>query len=223
MNKKIQYMKKAGKATSEIMKNLIENFSKFKTEKEVKKYIKKEIKKRGMGFAFETMIISGKDSANPHHFGNKKLEKGFCVMDFGASYKGWKSDMTRTIYIGNPTKKDLEIYKKVEHAYKTLSKMPKINRKIEELCSKYKKMLGEERKHALGHGVGWRIHQKPRFGLKTKEKFEENKPYTIEPGYYVDGYGGVRIEDTFYINKKGEIKNITQYTTKLIIIKNKQK
>ena len=163
-----------------------------------------------MGFSFDTIVASGLNSAKPHHVPCEKLiEKGdFVTMDFGCIYKGYCSDMTRTVVVGKASEKQKEIYNVVLKAQKAglaaLSpgksgcEIDKVSRDIIKEAG-----YGEYFGHGLGHGVGLYIHEEPRLSPNEKRIIKEGMIETVEPGIYIEGFGGVRIEDMALVTSEG--------------------
>jgi len=109
--KEIQITKKGFNYGNKILNKTINNFKDFKTESDVTGFLEYETKKLGLGLSFPPIVASGSNGSMPHHEPNNvKLNKGFCVIDFGIKYKGYCTDCTRTIYLGNPGNKEKDIY-----------------------------------------------------------------------------------------------------------------
>lgn len=175
------------------------------------------------GTSFETIIASGPRSAMPHGTASdREVQAGDAiVMDFGAIYKGYCSDMTRTVFMGEPPIKLKEIYNIVLKAQLealeaskagiTGKKLDSVSRSIIDKEG-YEKCFG----HGLGHGVGVEIHEKPGISPKGEEVLKPGMVYTIEPGIYIEGFGGIRIEDMVFLTSDGPV--IPTKSTKDIII-----
>ena len=168
------------------------------------------------------ILVSGVNTSLPHGIpSDKVIEKGdLLTMDFGGLYKGYLSDMTRTIIVGKADDEQKRIYNIVKEAQQTALNMIKagINgRERDESVRKVFRKEGLEDKfpHGLGHGVGLQIHENPYMGRTSKEILEENCVVTVEPGLYIPGWGGVRIEDTIVVKKDG-IKILTKSSKELI-------
>lgn len=172
-----------------------------------------EMKRLGAkGPSFDTIAASGLRSSMPHGVASdKKLEMGDTLtLDFGALYKEYCSDMTRTVFIGEPSADLKKIYntvlsaqlKAIEGAYSGLA-----GKEIDKLARDYIKDAGygEYFGHGLGHGVGLEIHENPRFSVAEDATIEDNMVITVEPGIYIPGLGGVRIEDIIVINGKDPV------------------
>lgn len=217
--KEIDMIKKACRVTDIVFTKLCKNF-KFKSEIELKMFIENEIRKHGCELAFNPIVASSKNSSQPHYLPSEKIKKGFLLLDFGAKYKGYCSDMTRMFYIGNPKKSELENYnlvlntlKKCEDAAIKLKSYSKLyNFAIDSLGT-----CADFFTHALGHGLGLDIHEPPSLYLEDKNKIQDDVVFTIEPGIYFPNKYGIRIEDTVIIERK-KLKILTNSKKDLVII-----
>lgn len=152
--------------------------------------------------SFSTIVVSGERSAMPHGIPSDKLicDGDPVTIDFGAVYNGYCSDMTRTFFVGTPSDQMVKIYETVLQAqlkaidsYKSemeCSKLDAVARKHIEFCG-YGKYFG----HSLGHGVGIEIHEAPTVSPRSQSYLKPGMVFSVEPGIYVEGLGGVRIED----------------------------
>jgi len=214
----IKDLKKAIKITDNcfayICKFIKKNFTKGLTEKQIAWEMEKFIRENGGdGLSFDSIVASGKNSAIPHHLtGKRKIKKhDLALLDFGALVNGYHADMTRTIFIGQPSKKQIEVYNAVLKVRQEMIKKVKAGVVGEDLDKEAKQIveqLGYKDKfvHGLGHGVGLEIHEWPSLSLDKdgrEIKFKENMFFTVEPGIYLTGWGGVRIEDIILATKKG--------------------
>lgn len=180
------------------------------------------MKKQGAdGLAFDTIAVSGTASAMPHGVPrNKKLEDGFLTLDFGAMKGGYASDMTRTVVIGRADSEMKKMYSTVlsaqERALDVIkaglecSFVDKIARDIINEAG-YEGLFG----HSLGHGVGRYIHEFPSLSPRSDAILEVGNVVTVEPGIYVEGKYGLRIEDMVAITENG-IRNFTKSPKELI-------
>jgi len=222
MNNKIKNISEACSINDEIFGLIVKNLrdKTLKTELDIDKFIRKETRKRKLKNSFPPVVAIGKNAAEIHHKPKKtRLKKGFLVMDFGVKLNGYCSDMTRTVYIGKPLKKEKEIYNKVLQAQKIGIQKSKIGAECFEIDYAVRKKLKGLREnfiHSLGHGVGKKIHELPNLSPKTDSILKKGDIITIEPGVYIKGKLGIRIEDSILIDKK--IKVLTKSTKKLIII-----
>lgn len=172
--------------------------------------------------SFDTIVASGYRSAMPHGIAsNKKVKNGdFVTMDFGAIYKGYVSDMTRTVVVGKATTRQKKVYNLVKRAQAAGCRKAKagmtckaLDTHVRNIISKagYGKYFG----HGLGHGIGILIHDYPRLSPLSEDTLAVGNVVTIEPGIYIDGWGGVRIEDDIVITRNG-CKILTQADKSLI-------
>ena len=221
----IEYITKAQRIAEKSLKMLIDNFDKNMTEKELAAYLEYLMKKNGAdGISFATIAVSGKASSLPHGVPrNRKLENGFLTIDFGAVYKGYHSDMTRTFCIGKADSDMKKVYNTVLEAQ---TKAIDAIFSGERNCFSIDKVAREHIYtngfdgcfgHGLGHGVGLEIHEAPRLSpLADKNKMLEfGDIVTVEPGIYIENKYGVRIEDMIYIGKNTPV-NLTVFEKNLI-------
>ena len=216
----LKKIKKACSVSDLIFEKICKNF-KFKTEDEIREFIKKECEKNKCELAFPPIAASAEGTSKVHYEGSKKLKKCFLMLDFGAKYKGYCSDMTRMLYLGTPTKKEIEDYNLVLKTNKSCEKAVVVKKKFLELHNLAVEILEEKSKfftHFLGHGLGLDIHESPTLGPDSKTKIKENIPFTIEPGIYFPNKYGIRIEDTLVL-EKNKIKILTKSKKELVIIK----
>ncbi len=176
-------------------------------------------KSGGERLAFEPIIAFAENGSKPHYrSGKRKLAIGDCVLiDLGVVLNRYHSDMTRVVFFKESSKEMEKIYHIVLKAQETALSLCRAGVCIEELYKAAKDVIeGEGYKfiHSLGHGIGLEIHEPPRIA-SGKEVLVKNMVITIEPGIYVPGLGGVRIEDTIVINSSG-FDNLTQSTQKSI-------
>jgi len=184
-----------------------------------------KMKKLGaQGTSFETIVASGPRSALPHGVaGTRELKNGDAVvLDFGAIYEGYCSDITRTVFIGKPSEELLNIYNIVLRAQLEAIKNAAAGMTGRELDNVARSIIynaGYERcfGHGLGHGVGVEIHEKPSVSPRGDDILKSGMVFTIEPGIYVEGVGGVRIEDTVLMTDKG-LKILTKSKKDLIVL-----
>lgn len=161
--------------------------------------------------SFATIVASGKRGSLPHGTATEKLINlgEFVTMDYGAVYGGYHSDMTRTICIGHADAKQREIYDAVLKAQRlgvSLVRPGVSGREVDKAVRQLFRQAGYDRYfgHGLGHSVGLEIHEEPRLSPSSAcEALAENMLVTVEPGIYIPGWGGVRIEDTVAVNSDG--------------------
>lgn len=194
-----------------------------RTEREIALDIEFFMKKQGAtALSFDTISASGLRSAMPHGVAtDKELENGdFLTLDFGCVYNGYCSDMTRTVVIGKANDKQKEIYSIVLNAQMSAINALVAGKKCSEVDAVARNIIkdanyGENFGHGLGHSVGIEIHENPSLSPNCHDIIEEGNVITVEPGIYVEGFGGVRIEDLVAVTKDG-VKNLTSSPKELI-------
>ena len=195
------------------------------TEREIALDLEFFMKKQGAtALSFDTISASGIRSAMPHGIAtDKKIENGdFLTLDFGCVFEGYCSDMTRTVVVGKENDKQKEIYNTVLKAQTTAIDAIKAGMKCSEVDGVARKIItdagyGENFGHSLGHSVGIEIHENPSFSPKSNAVVQNGNVITVEPGIYIDGFGGVRIEDLIVV-QNGKAVNLTSSPKELIEI-----
>ena len=176
------------------------------------------------GLAFSSIVASGANGASPHAIpGEKVLEAGECVvMDFGARALGYCSDMTRTVFLGEPNTKMRDAYatlrmanEQVEAAIKPGVTGAAMHQMAEDVLAAGG--FGGKMGHGLGHGVGIDIHEEPVLSLRNKKALEAGNVVTVEPGIYLEGEFGMRLEDFGVVTEDG-YEVFTQSTHEMVII-----
>ncbi|WP_040951369.1 M24 family metallopeptidase [Gorillibacterium massiliense] len=174
--------------------------------------------------SFDTIIASGERSALPHGVASSRVLHGdeFVTMDYGALYKGYCSDITRTVVLGKATEKHREIYKIVLEAQLTCLAGLKPGMTGQEGDALARDVIakagyGDRFGHGTGHGIGLEIHENPRLGKLSDTVLKPGMVVTVEPGIYLPGFGGVRIEDDVVVTETG-IRVITKSTKELLEI-----
>lgn len=162
------------------------------------------------GMAFDTIIASGPRSALPHGVASPALlpRRGFVTLDFGVILKGYRSDMTRTVSLGQPTRQERAAYEAVLQAQQAgiAAVCAGVTADlIDAACRNVLRThgLAEAFSHSTGHGVGLQIHEEPRLGTGVATELAAGMVITIEPGVYLPGRFGVRIEDMVVVEKHG--------------------
>ncbi len=160
--------------------------------------------------AFETIIASGARSALPHGIAsNKKVAEGdFITIDFGATYRGYVADMTRTIVVGKASVRQKKIYGIVLKAQKAALAKIKSGRKAADVDIAARNIItkagyGNNFRHGTGHGIGFYVHVPPRVAHTSKDILARGMVITVEPGIYIPNWGGVRIEDDVVVTNTG--------------------
>lgn len=208
-------------AFSYILPKLRTGMTELEVATEIENFMRREGATRT---SFDTICASGVRSCMPHGIATDKvIEKGdFLTMDFGCVYKGYCSDMTRTVIFGEPTQKQREVYNTVLRAQNEVLENVSVGMKCGEVDTIARKVIldsgyGDNFTHALGHSVGIDIHESPVFSPKSSDTLEMGNVLSVEPGIYIDGEFGVRIEDLIAVTEDG-ILNLTHSPKELIII-----
>ena len=203
---------------------VLENIKRGMTEKEVALMLDNKLKLLGAeDISFDTIVLFDRNASLPHGVpGNDRLEKGFVLMDFGAVVDGYHSDMTRTFYAGTPSEREKMAYETVLKAQLaginaaapglTGKQLDAVAREIID-ATEFKGTFG----HSLGHGVGMEIHEEPRVSSRNEDILEPGMIITVEPGIYLPGEFGIRIEDMGVITEDS-FNDITKAPKDLIII-----
>lgn len=193
-------------------------------ELEIAAEIEYQMKKQGAsGSSFETIVASGYRASMPHGVASmKKIELGDVItMDYGALYQHYCSDITRTVFLGKPNPEIEKVYHIVLEAQRKATEGAhegKIGKEVDKIARKHIEDAGYGNcfGHGLGHGVGLEIHEAPRLAVTGEVKLINNMLVTVEPGIYLPGLGGVRIEDIIMIN--GDTPIIYTEASKELII-----
>lgn len=223
----IEYLAMAESIGDKAFDHIVTFIKEGMTEKEIALELEVSMKKFGAdGLSFDTIIASGTNSSMPHAVpSDRKVEAGdFVTMDFGCIYKGYCSDMTRTVIVGGkePSEKQLEIYNTVLKAQLESLKMVKPGVVCSEVDACARKIIsdagyGEYFGHGLGHGVGLFIHEEPRLSRKCDKVLQPGMIVTVEPGIYLPGEFGVRIEDMVAVTEDGA-RNLASSPKELITV-----
>lgn len=217
----LDFLKKACELTDQAFAHTLNKVKEGITEKELAWEIEKFISENGGELAFPTIVAFGSNSAIPHHFtANHKLKtNNIILLDFGAKINGYSADMSRTLFFGHANEKFKKMYETVFQATNLsllTSNSVVTPEQIDKAARNYILKQGFPNiPHSVGHGVGLQVHELPHISPGFKEIIESNTAFTIEPGIYLNGYGGVRIEETVYFDGK-EIISLTKSTKNLI-------
>lgn len=174
--------------------------------------------------SFDTIVASGERSALPHGVASDRiLQQGELVkLDFGAYYKGYCSDLTRTVMLGKPGERHREIYEIVLEAQEAVLEKIRPGMTGREADAIARDIIarygyGEAFGHGTGHGIGMEIHEEPRLSKSGAMVLEPGMTVTVEPGIYIPGFGGVRIEDDIVITEDGA-ERLTHAPKNFIVI-----
>lgn len=220
----LKVIKKAASINDRAFKKLLNKIKEGITEREVAYELEYNMKKFGAdGIAFDTIVAFGDNTSKPHaHISERKLEKGMPItIDFGCKYKGYCSDITRTFAFGEPPQDFIDIYNMVLEANLRGISQVKAGvptQEIDRVCRDYFKEFDMDKYfiHGTGHGVGIDIHEAPTLNPNSFEILKRNMVVTVEPGVYIEGLAGVRIEDLVIVTNDG--CEIISHTDKKLMI-----
>ncbi|MFP3985245.1 MAG: M24 family metallopeptidase [Candidatus Bathyarchaeia archaeon] len=213
----LEKIRKAAELTVKGMQTACDTIKAGLREYEVAAEIEYAMRIQGSyGVAFDTSVASGLRSAYPHGgCGEKKLENGeLVVVDIGSTYKNYCADMTRTFVVSKPSVKQERIYTIVKNAQERAFQEICDGKKAAEVDAVARNIIkeagyGEHFVHGLGHGIGLEVHEQPVLNSASKDVLKAGNVVTDEPGTYIVGFGGFRIEDTVLV-KKGTGERLTE-------------
>ncbi|MEK7597091.1 MAG: Xaa-Pro peptidase family protein [Patescibacteria group bacterium] len=221
----INNIRTACQIADQCLKDILQLIEVGRTEKEIAFKIEFWLKEKKQDLSFYPIVAIDKNSAVPHYDtrngNNEKVkENSIILIDFGAKYQDYHSDMTRMIFVGKPTDEIINTYNKLfESQTKTLQYLASSNlrgcmgKQIDQFC---RQQLTYS--HSTGHGVGLQIHEFPKISFTSTDVLLPNQVVTIEPGVYFNDKWGMRIEDTVLIKENKKIEVLTKFDKKLLII-----
>lgn len=218
----ISHIQKACEITDNCFSYLLDYIKPGMTEKQIANEIEEYYRQRTDGLSFETIVASGENTSKPHAVPTDRViqKQDIITIDMGCKYQGYCSDMTRTIFVGSVPEYVKPVYDLVLKNQKQTAEQMKdgeSTRLLTKMVENDFKLNGYDLIHSLGHGVGMEIHEAPYISYKSDATLKENMIVTNEPGIYLPGKFGVRIEDTVQITKFGCI-NLTNSEKNYIII-----
>jgi Xaa-Pro aminopeptidase len=221
----IELISKACEITSQSLWYLINDLRPGMTERQIAKLFWQSALDRGADdLAFATIVASGPNGASPHHEPTGRvLERGDMVtIDCGVKVAGYNSDMTRTVFIGSTNSWQEEIYQLTMQAQQEAVAKAQIGMSAGSIDSIAREIIGnggfgEYFVHGTGHGVGLEIHEAPFITKGNHTELKENYCFTVEPGIYLPGQGGVRIEDTCILTVEG-LKILTRGSHEIVCV-----
>lgn len=218
----IENIRKACKITDECFEHIVNYIRPGMTEKQISREIDYFFYKHSDGTAFETIVASGENSSKPHAIPSERRIQNVDIItiDMGCKINGYCSDMTRTIFVGEIPSYVKPVYdlvlKNQEQVLKDMKDSAN-TKQIAKMVDNDFRLNNYDLIHALGHGVGLEIHEDPVLSIKLENVVKENMVVTDEPGIYITGQFGVRIEDTVLITKGG-CEPLTKSSKKYTII-----
>jgi Xaa-Pro aminopeptidase len=207
----IELLATACRISSQAFEDVLAQIRPGITERELATILERRMVDLGAeGIAFDTIVASGPNGALPHHSpGDRPLQRGDLVtIDFGARTDGYHADMTRTVSLGEPAQWQRDTYDLVAQAQRAGIAAAKPGAELGDVDGAARGVIeaaghSEHFKHGLGHGVGLEVHEAPMLGYDSAGRLAARVPVTIEPGVYLPGMGGVRIEDVLVVDGDG--------------------
>lgn len=221
----IGWIRQAVRIADDAFAEVLKTIEIGQTEEEIGLALEFSMRRAGAsGGSFEFIVASGVRSAMPHGVASsKRIQWGeFLTMDFGAIYQGYCSDMTRTVFLGEPEDKHREVYGIVLAAQRAGIEAVTPGRTGKEVDAVARKLIaeagyGDYFGHGLGHSVGLVIHEGPYLNIREERVLEPGMVVTVEPGIYIPDWGGVRIEDIVLVTENG-CEVLTQSPKEFIIL-----
>ncbi len=226
-NDEIEKIKKACQIADECLTEIVKTIKVGQTEKEIAFKIEFWLKEKGYDLSFYPIVAIDQNSAVPHYDtrggNNEKVKKNSIVLiDFGAKFQDYHSDITRMIFVGKPTDEMINTYNKLLAAQeKTVERLKTDNNpvSVDQFC---RQLITDSRllsyPHSTGHGVGLQIHEYPKISFTSIDILLPDQVATIEPGVYLDNKWGMRIEDMVLIKENKQIKVLTKFSKQRLII-----
>ncbi len=219
----IENIKKACRVTDECFEHIVDYIRPGMTEKQIAREIDYYYYKHSEGLSFDTIVASGENSSKPHAVPTDRRIQNVDIItiDMGCKINGYCSDMTRTIFVGEVPEYIKPVYdlvlKNQEQALQDM-KDNASTKQISKMVDNDFRLNNYDLIHALGHGVGLEVHEEPILSINSEHTLKENMVVTDEPGIYIAGQFGIRIEDTVLITKSG-CESLTKSPKRYIIIK----
>lgn len=212
----VECIRGAGRLTVEVYEEVVRQVRPGVRESDLAAEIEYRMKRRGAdGTAFETIVASGPRGAWPHARASSKLLKKseLVIFDVGAILNGYAADMTRTVYLGRPGRRVRSLYGAVREAQQRAGEAVCAGAQASDVDAAARRSLARRGlagyfTHSTGHGVGLEIHEKPRLARGENQRLVAGCVVTVEPGLYLEGFGGIRIEDTVLVDARGS-ENLT--------------
>ena len=205
----IAKIKKAVSITEKIFAAIKKSLKPGLTELNIAGSLFERIATYGLKPAFDPIVAFGAHSDCPHaHPGRRSLKEGDLILiDIGVDFEGYKSDMTRTFFLGSPNRKQVKIHNLVLEAKEFIHRLIKPGISIAEVEEKAHRFFSERGwgkffPHSVGHGIGLDVHERPFFSKKSGDKLVPGMVFTLEPAVYFPGWGGIRIEDLYLLTQK---------------------
>ncbi|SHJ54818.1 M24 family metallopeptidase [Paramaledivibacter caminithermalis] len=222
----IEKLRVAAKMADDVFEQLVEFIKPGILERDIKDKIGELFMEMGAdGLSFEPIVASGPNSSKPHYNKDSRVieEKDIIILDFGCKYKGLCSDMSRTVFVGDISKEEKKIYDIVYRANEAAEKYVKEGVAAESVDKVARNIIkeeghGEHFLNRVGHGIGYSVHEAPYIKGGNERKLQKGMAFSIEPGIYIPGKFGMRIEDIVVISEKG-VEILNKAPKEIIVIK----
>jgi Xaa-Pro aminopeptidase len=220
----IEAIAKACAITDQALASALSRLEPGDTELDLKRSLEDAMRALGAdGPGFGTIVASGPNAARPHHSsGSRQIERGEpIIIDMGAEVDGYRADLTRTVCLGEPTPELAKVYNVVLDAHRAAIASVRAGKTGKEIDDAARNVIaaagyGDQFIHGLGHGVGLRIHEGPSASQRSSHVLAAGMTLTIEPGIYIPGWGGVRIENLVVVEENG-CRDLTSAPTTLAV------
>ena len=215
-------LREAAKIADQVMMEALNRIRPGVSEGEIGDFLLARMTELG-GDRAECIVAFDGNAGYPHYLGRDGIlgEKGSVLMDFGCTVRGMYADTTRTVFLGEPTQWEREVYELVRRSNEEAEQMvcegafvPDIDRKARQVLGKYADTLINR----LGHGIGYTIHESPDIKQSNPIYLQRGMAFSVEPGVYYGGKFGVRIEDILILNENGEREVLNQTPKELIVL-----
>lgn len=218
-------MRKAAKIADEVVEETIKFIKPGLTERDIVKKLEELYAKRGVDLSFDPIVASGPNTSRPHYNGDSRViqEQDIIIIDTGCRYKGYCSDISRTIFVGEPTEEQRKVFDICVKATTTGEMTARQGIAAEEVDIAARNVIkaagyGECFLNRTGHGIGVAIHEGPFIRTGNKQILEEGMCFSVEPGIYIAGRFGMRVENIVMINN-GKAEILNKVTKDIIIVK----
>ena len=207
----VELLKKSARITRTVFSSLVKELKPGMSELKVANRVRSLLREKGTeDESFPPIVASGRRSSYPHALPSKKIveEKEPIILDFGGSFQGYQSDFTRTLFLGKIGSKEIKLKSLLKKAQDLAMAKIRPGVMISEIDQAARHFLDREGYgkyfiHSLGHGVGLDVHELPSISSKNRKRLKPGMVFTLEPGVYIPGWGGLRREDMVVVTKNG--------------------
>lgn len=220
----MEYLRHAAKIADETFDTVIKKIAPGQTEAQVRDWLLEEMIKRG-GKDFDVIVASGPNSSYPHYseFGRVIEKQDIIILDFGCGYNGLRSDISRTVFVGGITDEQRKVYEIVDRAQRKAQETAVEGVFIPDIDAAARDIIAEEGYdgtlvNRVGHGIGFMTHEAPDIKKSNPRYLEKGMAFSVEPGIYLAGHFGLRIENILMVNDKGETEVLNQASRDIIIL-----